>query len=215
VFKRGPMYHRHNKNHPDVRQETLPGDCFLENTQNQLWILAIVIVISVVYAIASFSAGDAVDFATQPAVSESIRIQSVALTRCPYCPGFLDSRGTCNIRDCPLYSANWGKAQAAGIPVKQVLIKPLALEAAALQGKSSVIVHAVYAGGRAQRAGLQIGDSIQRFNGHKVKNLKHFKSIVARARPESDVKINIIRNGQKIKSTIRIGEGEMEGVTIP
>lgn len=210
------MYRRPDKNHPPAQEDARVKDCFLENTQNQLWILAIVIVVSTIYAVVSFCAQDTVDSATQPAVSKSIRAQSVAFTRCPYCPGFLDSRRRCNTRQCPLYSPNFGKAEtAAGIPVKHILIRRLAVEVAALQGKSSVIVHAVYPGGRAEKAGLLIGDRIQRFNGRKVKNLKNFKSIVARAKPESDVKMRVIRNGKSFKSTIRVGEGEMEGVTIP
>ncbi len=62
---------------------------------------------------------------------------------------------------------------------------------------------------------MRAGDRICRFNGRKVKDVKQFRSVVARARPESDIKIQVIRNEKEIKSVVRIGRGQMEGVTIP
>ena len=102
-----------------------------------------------------------------------------------------------------------------GIPVKHVLIKELALEVGASQGKASVVIQAVYAGGNAEKAGLKVGDRIVRFNGRNIKNVKQFKLTVTRAKPEANVKIQVIRNEKKINSSVMIGEGEMEGVTIP
>ena len=94
-----------------------------------------------------------------------------------------------------------------GIPVKQVLLRELAIEVGASAGRSSVIIHSVYTGGNGERAGLRVGDRILQFNGRKVKNVKRFQSIVARAKPESAIKIQTIRNGRKIKSVVMIGEG--------
>ena len=102
-----------------------------------------------------------------------------------------------------------------GIPVKHVLIKELALEVGASQGKASVIIQTVYAGGNAEKAGLKAGDSIVQFNGRNIKNVKQFESTVAMARPEADIKIQVIRNNKKIKLIVFVGEGEMEGVTVP
>jgi len=96
-----------------------------------------------------------------------------------------------------------------------MLIKELALEVSAMEGKGSVIIHSVYGGGRGEKAGLRAGDRIYRFNGRKVKDVKQFRSVVGRARPESDIKIQVIRNEKEIKSVVRIGEGQMKGVTIP
>jgi serine protease Do len=101
------------------------------------------------------------------------------------------------------------------MPVRRVLIKELALEVGASQGKGSVIIQSVYPGGNAEKAGLQVGDKLMRFNGRKVKNVKQFESIVARAIPESYVQIKLFRDNEKIKTTTMIGEGEMEGVTVP
>jgi len=101
------------------------------------------------------------------------------------------------------------------IPVKKVLIRELALEVAPTEGKSSVIVQSVYIGGNAQKAGLKAQDRIVRFNGRKFKNMAQFQSVVARAKPESTVKIDVVRSGKKVKGTVMVGEGEMEGATPP
>jgi S1-C subfamily serine protease len=96
-----------------------------------------------------------------------------------------------------------------------LLIKELALEVGASQGKGSVIIQSVYVGGNAEEAGLRVGDRIVRFNGRNIKNVKQFESTVARAKPEANVKIQVIRDNKKIESIVIIGEGEMEGVTLP
>ncbi|MHC4727744.1 MAG: PDZ domain-containing protein [Planctomycetota bacterium] len=151
------------------------------------------------------------------------QFQTIALSYCPYCPGILDAQGRCNSRGCPIYNPDWGKTSTpppsittvGDIPVKHVLIKELALEVAALEGKSSVIIQSIYGGGNAEKAGLKTGDRIVRFNGRNIKNIKQFNSTVLRAQPEAYVKIQVVRNEKKIKSSVMIGEGEMEGVTIP
>lgn len=135
-------------------------------------------------------------------------LQNTALARCPYCPGFLDAKGGCNVSECPIYSPSWGKSSSlSDIPVKQILLRELAIEVGASAGKSSVIVHSIYTGGNGQKAGLRVGDRILQFNGRKVKNVKQFQSIVARAKPDSKIKIQAIRNGREIKSVVMIGEG--------
>lgn len=148
--------------------------------------------------------------------SQNFQVWNAAATKCPYCNGIIDAQGRCNMWDCLIYSPNWGKPSSAeGIPVKKVLIRELASEVAASQGKSSVIIQSVYIGGNAQKAGLKAGDRIVRFNGRKIKNIKQFQFVVACAKPESNVKIKVIRNGEKVKSIVMIGEGEMEGASPP
>ena len=78
-----------------------------------------------------------------------------------------------------------------------------------------MIIQTVYAGGNAEKAGLKAGDSIVQFNGHNIKNIKQFESTVALAKPEVDVKIRVIRNNKKLKLVVFVGEGEMEGATVP
>lgn len=152
----------------------------------------------------------------RPVNSPNLQIQNIASVRCPYCPGLLDWQGRCNLEACPIYSPNWGQgSNSEGIPIKKVLIRELALEVGSSEGKNSVIIQSIYIGGNAEKAGLKAGDRIVRFNGRKVKNVKQFQFIVARAAPESRVTIKVIRDGEKVKSTVMVGEGEMEGATPP
>jgi hypothetical protein len=210
------MYHPHKKSAANVGEKITPMDCFVEKTRNRLWTIIIFVFGAIVYAIVtSFGQGPAYP-ATGRSFPQGGQLQNTALTRCPYCPGFLDAKGRCNVPECPIYSPNWGvPSNSKDILVREVLIKELALEVSASEGKKSVVICSVYGGGKAEKAGLRVGDRIVRFNGRNVKNVKQFKSIVARAKPESDVKTQVIRGGKKIKSVVRIGEGEMEGVTVP
>lgn len=148
----------------------------------------------------------------------NLPVGKVVVTRCPRCAkGILDARGRCNQKGCPLYSPDWGKTitNSNKIPVKQILIKELALIVAASEGKGTVIAQSVYINGNAEKAGLKTGDRIIRFNGRKVKSVKQFQSVVALASPETNVKIEVNRNGEKVKSIIMVGEGEMEGAIPP
>ncbi|MHC4172423.1 MAG: PDZ domain-containing protein [Planctomycetota bacterium] len=194
----------------------MPKDCFVEKAKNWLWITGIITVGAVVCVIVTSSAQEPVYPSTGPSFPQGGQFRNAALTRCPYCPAFLDVQGRCNVRECPIYSPNREKSSSwQGIPVKLVLIKQLALEVGASEGKTSVVIHSIYGGGNGEKAGLQAGDRICRFNGHKVKSVKQFRSIVARAKPESNVRIQVIRGGRKITSVVIIGEGEMEGVILP
>jgi membrane-associated protease RseP (regulator of RpoE activity) len=216
------MYRKHKKSVADVGEKTAPRDCFIERTRNWFWTIVIFLFGAIIYSIVTSSGQGPVYSAVEQSVPRGGRLQNVALIRCPYCPGFLDAMGRCNSRGCPIYSTNWGKTSTSpgsisvrGIPVQRVLIRELALEVGASQGKTSVVIQSVYVGGNAEKAGLCVGDRIVRFNGHNIKNIKQFKSIVARAKPEMSVKIQVVRNEKKIRSSVMIGEGEMEGVTLP
>jgi hypothetical protein len=153
-----------------------------------------------------------------PNWGNNLQVGNVAVTKCPRCAkGILDAQGRCNQKGCPLYSPDWGKTitNPKRIPVKQILIKELALIVAASEGKGTVVVQSVYINGNAEKAGLKADDRITRFNGRKVKSVKQFQSVVALASPETNVKVEIIRNGKKVKSIIMVGEGEMEGAIPP
>lgn len=216
------MYHKQKKSAANAGNKTIQVDCFIEKTRNWFWIIIILLFGSIVYAFVKSSVQEPVYSTVEQSILQGGQLQNVALTRCPYCRGFLDAKGRCNSRGCPIYSTNWGKTSTSpsgisvrGIPIKRVLIKELALEVGASQGKGSVVIQAVYTGGNAEKAGLKVGDRIVRFNGRNIKNVKQFKSTVTRAKPEANVKIQVIRDNKKIKSIVIIGEGEMEGVTLP
>lgn len=210
------MYRMHNKSITDKDRNVQPKDCIAVQTKYWFWILAILIAVSVIYAITASYGQRTVYSSIAESFPQGGQFQTIAVTKCPYCTGFLDAQGRCNMTGCPIYSPSWGKpSNAEGIPVKKVLIKELALEVAASQGKSSVIIQSVYIGGNAEKASLKAGDQIVRFNGRKAKNVNQFQSVVARARPESNVNIEVVRNGEKVKGIVMVGEGEMEGATPP
>ncbi len=210
------MPHAHKKSGSVVDNEITQTDCFIERTRNWFWITMILVVGIVVCAIITLSEQTPAYSTAEQSVPQGGQFQNTALRQCPYCPGFLDAQGRCNVGECPIYSTNWGRlAISNDIPVRRVLIKELALEVGASQGKGSVIIQSIYPGGNAEKAGLRVGDRILRFNGRKVKGVKQFESIVPRAKPESQVKIKIVRNNEKIKTTATIGEGEMVWVTVP
>ncbi len=216
------MYRKYKKSAADVGEKTALRDCFIERIRNWFWTIVIFLFGAIVYSIVTSSGQGPVYSAVEQSIPQGGQLQNVALIRCPYCPGFLDAGGRCNSRGCPIYSPNWGKTSTSpgsvsvkGIPVQRVLIRELALEVGASQGKASVVIQSVYVGGNAEKAGLCVGDRIVRFNGRNIKNIRQFKSIVARARHEMTVNIQVIRNNKKVKSSVMIGEGEMEGVTLP
>lgn len=95
------------------------------------------------------------------------------------------------------------------------LIKELAMEVLPLKGFSGVLVRSVYPNGNAQKAGLMNADIITEFNGKKVKDFAGFKKAVATAKPESPTPVRFMRRGRAATATVMVGEGEMEGVTVP
>lgn len=210
------MY-RASKNFGSKSGETISlASCFVERTKNWLWIIVVLVFGSIVYAIVTASAPEFPYSGAGAPYQQMGQFQNVALARCPYCSGFLDSNGRCNVPGCTIYSAGWGRSPSpTAVPVRKVLVKELAMEVSASQGKNSVVICSVYGGGNAEKAGLRVGDRIVRFNGRSIGGVRQFTSTAARARPEANVKIQVMRNGQKTSCVVMIGEGEMEGVIIP
>lgn len=208
-----------NKNAEKKADPIGPEDCYARQAGVWIWLLGILIVVITLYVVFSYPgsgrrARKSGQGSGQPAVSSAVR--PVAMPVCPYCPGYLDSQGRCNVPKCPIYSPRWGtQSVAMTTPTDGVQIKPLAMEVTELPDLGGVIVHAVYAGGFAEAGGLREGDLIRRFNGRRVRDLEKFQSFVALALPESNVKIQVLRNNEKQSCTVMVGEGEMEGAVVP
>lgn len=213
-------YTMRKKTKPVPEAESLPDDCYGKEAKIWLWLLGLGIAGTAVYVVVMFTGQN-----RSPLRADRLQPRHVAgparlaaLTQCPYCPGYLDAQGRCNVRECPIYSPNWGKGPATGkksTVQEPVQIKELALEVMDLSGNGPVVVHAVYAGGVADKAQLREGDILRRFNGRKVANLEQFQAAVARAAPESKVKVEATRNEQTKQFVVMVGEGEMEGAVIP
>jgi membrane-associated protease RseP (regulator of RpoE activity) len=196
----------------------IDDECFAEKSKSWMYILAIVIIGVLIFGIINLLSS-----APCPITQINNMAQPVALQVCPYCTGgFLDSMGRCNITDCPIYSADWGQVAnpipPSGINTiepKPVLIKQVAMEVAPAATGQGVVVHSVYGGSWAQKAGLEPYDLIINFNGQKVKDIEQFQVLVTKAKAESAVKITFVRDNKKYESNITIGEGEMEGAIKP
>lgn len=191
----------------------MPEDCYAAKARNFYWVLGVLFLGVIAFLVTKYSGGEAAP-TLDSAVQQYAKV--VAYSPCPYCPGALDSQGRCNVRDCPVYSPDWGKkaAQDPDARDKVILIRELAAEVATV-AEGAVIIHSIYIGGNAQKAGLLKGDIIINFNGRTVKKASQFRKIAALAKPESYVDMEYIRDGEKFRSKIMIGEGEMEGVVKP
>ncbi len=194
------MYRMHKDSQAASDQDLLPEGCFDDKAKYSLWILGIIAIAAIIYAliVLLYPQQRPVYSATRQSFPQGGQLQNMASVK------------------RPLYGPNRSKLSSSkGIPVKHVLIRELALEVGASEGKASVVIQSVYIGGNAEKAGLKAGDRIVRFNGRKAKNVRQFESIVARAKPEAEVKIVVLRKTEEIKKLVMVGEGEMEGATLP
>lgn len=106
-----------------------------------------------------------------------------------------------------------GAAGVTSASTKPVLIKQLGMEV--VDTNKGVFVARVYENSWAEQGGLLHGDLIQKFNHKKVGRLTTFQNLVTTAPSEKRVPVRVVRNGKKVKLNVMVGEGEMEGVTIP
>ena len=158
--------------------ETMPGDdCFAEKSKSWIYLLAIVIIGVLIFGIINLFSNPSC-----PVTQFNSMVQPVAFKSCPYCVGgLLDSQGLCDLPGCKVFSPDWGQVAALPVPpvankaVKKtgpVLIKQFAMEIAPVPDGQGIVVHSVYGGSWAQKAGLEPYDVITQFSGKKVKNVE-------------------------------------------
>ena len=75
-----------------------------------------------------------------------------------------------------------------------------------LKGNNGALVGDVIPDGPAAAAGIQRGDVIVKFNGHAVKSVEQLPKIVAGTVPETDVEVEVIREGKIKKLNVRIAK---------
>lgn len=68
------------------------------------------------------------------------------------------------------------------------------------------LVGDVTSGGPADKAGIKRGDIITTFNGTKVTGSTQLRNLVAEAKPGSDAKVELLREGKKQDVTVTLGE---------
>ncbi len=94
-------------------------------------------------------------------------------------------------------------------------IRELDMEVNASALEPGVIIHTIYGGGRAERAGLRPGDTICRFNGRRVSDVRQFQALIVRADPRSSIRIQIIRNQKRMNASVWIGDAGAAGTGVP
>jgi len=95
---------------------------------------------------------------------------------------------------------------------RPVLIRKLGVEIDPASGAGARVT-GVMGNSYAWNAGLRAGDIIIGFNGSTVSGVGQFQRLVARATPEADAPVRILRNGRTRDLLVMVGEGEMDGFT--
>lgn len=85
-------------------------------------------------------------------------------------------------------------------------------EAMGLENTEGVLVGEVIEGTPAKKAGLQVGDVITEFNGRKITDVDHFRSMVASFSPGERVKIQLVRDGKRLTVEAELAELPRETV---
>lgn len=91
----------------------------------------------------------------------------------------------------------------------QDLTKDLA-DSFAIDQHEGILVAQVMEDSPAEKAGIQQGDVILKLNGKKITKVATFRNKIAMTRPESQVKLLVLRNGNKKKITATIGSMETD-----
>jgi len=80
---------------------------------------------------------------------------------------------------------------------------------------AGVSVHRIYRGSWAEHGGLATSDVISSFNAAPVGNIAQLVHAVSAAPPEQAASLTIARGGVRLTKKITVGEGELQGVTVP
>ena len=76
--------------------------------------------------------------------------------------------------------------------------------------QSGVIVADVLKGGPAALAGLKVGDKIIKVNNEVITSTSHLINYVALQAPNSVVKVEVVRGGQNVELSVKVGERKIQ-----
>ncbi len=79
-----------------------------------------------------------------------------------------------------------------------------------LKGAGGVVISHVAEGSPAEKAGMERGDVVTRFNDRKVEKSEEFRRYAAEAEPGSRVKVEIVRDGKTKILEIKMGENPQD-----
>ncbi len=97
-----------------------------------------------------------------------------------------------------------GKVNRGGLGVEPRDLTWEDVEAENLPSADGVMVNRVFDGMPAQVAGIRPGDVIVEFNGEKVSDAQHFMRLIWMARAGSEIRLGIIRRGQKLEIPVTL-----------
>jgi serine protease Do len=80
-----------------------------------------------------------------------------------------------------------------------------------LSTESGVLINSVAKGGPAEKAGLEQGDVIVRFDGKAMKNVSELRLTVAKADPNDEAQVVVLRDGKEKAVSVRLGEFPEDG----
>lgn len=99
-----------------------------------------------------------------------------------------------------------GRVARGWLGVQPQQLSPEVAERLNLKGQAGFFVAAVLRGSPAEEAGLRSGDLIIEFNGQKVTDNAELPLLVADAPIGQNAKLKILRGGQTMELTVKIGE---------
>ena len=91
-----------------------------------------------------------------------------------------------------------------GVSVRDIT-KQMA-KAYGVEGTEGAMINDVFKGDPADKAGIKRGDVVVELNGAKIKNASEFVNKVRTLAPNSTAKLAVIRKGQKINFSVKLGE---------
>lgn len=91
----------------------------------------------------------------------------------------------------------YGKVQRAVIGIRMGELTPAAAEEMKVKAQYGIYVGEVLRGGAAEKAGLKVGDVIQKINGYEVKTTPEFQEQLAKYAPGNTVQFTLVRDGNE------------------
>lgn len=98
-----------------------------------------------------------------------------------------------------------------GVSIQE--ITPALEKSFGLESKEGVLVANVFNGSPAEKAGIERGDVITRFDGKEVAGPKDLSRLVASTSVGKMADITLVRDGKTVERTVKLGEMEAEGET--